>query len=277
MRALFVAVLFSALTLSASAAPVVPRQIIGAEQDHSMAEADDCAHFYKTTFTTFPAQAHWEERREFFGKPGQALRVTASHEGGVAVRGWNRKYARLVVCRYASGLTEQAAQRTLKEIVVSQRSGEITVAGPPADPSRTWWVNMILFVPRNAWVDVRSSNGGIAIRNMQGQVTASSTTGGISLAQSSGDYRISTTSGGITLERVTGKVEAVSKDGTIALKLDPAATPSLEARSDDGEILCSLIECGGWSPGRKMLRLGHGAPGIRMTTSAPILITPVNN
>ena len=31
----------------------------------------------------------------------EPLRVTASHEGGVSIRGWNRKYTRLVACRYA--------------------------------------------------------------------------------------------------------------------------------------------------------------------------------
>jgi hypothetical protein len=273
-----VAVLIVTLTLSTSA--FAARQIIGSEQDHSLAgEATDCEHFYKTTFTNLPSQMNDQEQREIPLAGVERIRVVATEEGGVSIRGWNRPYARLIVCRYAVANTKSKAIRLLHAINVTHHKGEIAAAGPPNDNTQAWWVNLTLYVPRRATVDVRAANGGVAIRNMSGTVTAHATSGGISVAQSSGRYKVSTNSGGITLERVSGTVEASSREGAIALKLAPGELPLVEAKiAEGGEILCKLQSCEGglWGANRRQLRLGHGAPNFRLTTSAaPILIGPV--
>ena len=273
-----VAALTVTLTLSTSA--FAARQIIGSEQDHSLAgEATDCEHFYKTTFTNLPSQMNDQEQREIQLAGVERIRVVATEEGGVSIRGWNRPYARLIVCRYAVANTKSKAIRLLRAINVTHEKGEIAATGPPNDNTQAWWVNMTLYVPRRATVDVRAANGGVAIRNMSGNVTAHATSGGISVAQSSGRYKVSTNSGGITLERVSGTVEASSREGAIALKLAPNELPLVEAKiAEGGEILCQLQSCEGglWGANRRQLRLGHGAPNFRLTTSAaPILIGPV--
>lgn len=253
------------------------RQIIGSEQDHSLAtEAGDCASFFRTTFTSFPVQVSDREQRDIALSGIRQLRVVAGEEGGVSVRGWNRPVARLIVCRHAVAQTRAQGARALGAIEVTHAKGEIAASGPAIDQTQAWWVNMILYVPRRASVDVRARNGGIAIRNMSGDVTAHATSGGISLAQSSGRYRIVTNSGGITLERVSGTVEATSRDGAIALRLPSSDTQSVEARiADQGEILCTKRGCeqGEWGANRRQLRIGEGVPNIRLaTTAAPIMI-----
>lgn len=280
MKPFLLASVVAALLVSEPVAAAIQRQIIGAEQNHSLAEANDCEHFYKTTFTTFRSQQHAQEQRQFV-LPNRELRIVASHEGGVSVRGWNRPYTRLIACRYAVADTLVRAQQVLRSVSISDAGGQVVARGPAIDDSQAWWVNMIVYVPQHTTVDIHSANGGIAIRNMSGRVTARATSGGISVAQSSGDYRISTDSGGISLERVSGTVEATSRDGMIALKVAPDAVPSLEARTaPEGHIVCTLDGCGeqgkAWSAGGKQLRLGPGVPGIRMRTSAPIIIAPVN-
>jgi hypothetical protein len=277
MKAL-VAVLTVTLTLSTSA--FAARQIIGSEQDHSLAgEATDCEHFYKTTFTNLPSQMNDQEQREIPLAGIDRLKVVATDEGGVSIRGWNRPYARLIVCRYAVADTKSKAIRLLGAITVTHDKGEIAAFGPPSDGTQAWWVNMTLYVPRRATVDVRAAHGGVAIRNMSGNVTAHATSGGISVAQSTGRYKITTNSGGITLERVSGVVEASSREGAIALKVGADELPIVEARiAEGGEILCQLQSCEGglWAANRRQLRLGHGAPTYRLTTNAaPILIGPV--
>ena len=270
-----------AVALALSTPAFAARQIIGSEQDHSLAgEATDCEHFYRTTFSNLPSQMNDQEQREIQLAGVDRLRIVATEEGGVSVRGWNRPYARLIVCRYAVANTKSKALRLLGAITVTHDNGQIAASGPVIDGTQAWWVNMILYVPRRATVDVRGSNGGIAIRNMSGNVTAHATTGGISVAQSSGRYKISTNSGGITLERVSGTVEASSREGAIALKLAPdEKLPEVEARiADSGEILCQLQSCedGLWGPNRRQLRLGQGTPQFRLSTAAAqILIGPV--
>lgn len=268
-----------AFAVSMSAAP--NRQIIGSEQDHSLAaETSDCEHFYKTTFTNFRAQVNDQEQREIPLAGIDLIKVIASDEGGVSIRGWNRPFARLIVCRYAVSHTKSQAIRLLGAINVSHHNGQIEALGPPNDDTQAWWVNMILYVPRRATVDVRAAKGGVAIRNMGGTVKAYATSGGISVAQSTGHYSISTNSGGITLERVSGSIEATSKEGAIALKLPADDGQTVEAliAEGSGEILCTVRGCeaGQWATDHRRLRLGPGDPDIRLhTTTAPIAIGPV--
>jgi Putative adhesin len=276
MRTLLLVLAVFALAMPAFA----ERQIIGSEQDHSLAtEGSDCESFFKTTFTSFPSHLNDREQRDIpLAGIGQ-IRVVASEEGGVTVRGWNRPNARLIVCRHAAALTRPQAAKALEAVKVTHSKGEIVAFGPVSDDTQAWWTNMILYVPRRATVDVRAWNGGVAIRNMSGNVTAQATTGGISLAQSSGRYKINTNSGGITLERVSGTVEATSRDGAIALRLPSTDTQTVEARiSDHGEILCTTSGCatGQWAANRRQLRIGAGVPDIRLlTTAAPIMIGTV--
>ena len=282
MKALVLVLVASLSAVTASARPL-ERQIIGAEQDSSARSAGggDCESFFRTTFTTFAAQVHDQERRELDLTDVNLIKVTSAPEGGLSIRGWNKSTARLVICRYAVANTKTHASRVLGSINVSSRNGEIAAYGPQLDATQAWWVNMTLYVPRRANIDVRASNGGVAMRNLTGRVTAHATTGGISVAESSGKYKISTESGGITLDRVSGLVDANSRDGAIAFKVAGSGWPSIEATAaDGGHILCTLKGCedalaaGG---SRSRLRLGDGVPDIRLSSiGGSIWIGPVS-
>ncbi|MEO8381523.1 MAG: hypothetical protein ABI779_17820 [Acidobacteriota bacterium] len=279
MRSLVITVL---LVLGTAFPAWASRQIIGSEQDHSLAGGTgDCESFYTMTFTNFRAEMHDREQREIPLAGVDRLRVTASSEGGVSIRGWNRPYARLIVCRYAMAHSKEQATRLLGAIQITYQNGEIAANGPGVDDTQAWWANMTLYLPRRSAVDVHAQNGGVAIRNMSGHVTAQATRGGISVAQSSGNYKITTGSGGITLERVRGHVDATSQEGAIALRLPATDVPALEARIAGGsEIHCTLRGCdsglGIWGADRKALRIGAGVPDIRLSTAgATITIAPI--
>ena len=253
------------------------RQIIGVEQDHSIAQVGDCDDFFKTVFTTFPASATEQEQREWTMTGNDTLKVRATQEGGVSIRGWSRPYARLIVCRSAVAQSKVHARRVLDAIKVAHANGDISAYGPVIDTTQAWWVNFIVYVPRRATVDVHSAGGGVAIRNMDGKVTAHATTGGISVAQGAGNFKISTESGGITLDRISGRIDASSREGAIALKLPQNDVPVIEARTDEsGEILCHIDRCehglGSWTTDRKLLRIGGSTPSIRLSTAGADII-----
>ncbi len=275
MRAALLAVLLLGLTMPAQAK--LDRQIIGGEQDHSNAAAGDCDHFYKTTFTSFPAELRDQEQREIALHGIGLLKVTATGEGGVSVRGWNKPHARLIVCRTAVAQTRTHARRVLDSITVSHRAGEIAAQGPAINATQAWWTNMILYVPRRAALDVRTANGGVALRNLSGKVSAHATSGGISVATSSGQFKIFTDSGGITLDRVSGRVDANSREGAIALKVPEQGVPTIEARAGGGgHIICNISDNAIWDPTRKLVRIGSGYPDVRLsTTDATIMIDHV--
>ena len=248
------------------------RPLIVTSQDHSLVDSDDCDTFYTQSRTSLPSQANAREERRVTLTGVDLLHVRTANAGGVSVRGWDRPFARLTVCKYAAALTDPQAQRTLDNVGVAIHSGEIVARGPQVNASQTWWVHMILRVPRSAKVDVAAADGGIAIRNMRGSITARATNGGISLASCTGENRIQTENGGISLEKID-RVDAKTQNGPIALRTTDSAPP-LEATTDD-EVVCRLRICStdAFSGNRKKLRIGTSAPQIRLSSaSAPILI-----
>jgi hypothetical protein len=268
-----------AVATSVSAAP--QRPVLVTEQNHALVDADDCDHFHTRNLSTLPSLARSEEERRVPVSNVPVLRVRTSHGGGVSVKGWNRPFARLTVCKSAVALSDDLAKRALRDITVAVNGGEIVANGPEPTESQTWWVHMILHVPRNKNVDVIAADGGIAIRNMAARVIAKSTNGGISLASCEGQNRVETENGGITLDKISGQVDALAQNGPISLKLRDLAVPAIEARTDDtGEIVCNLKNCIGHPHdgpnGRQYLRIGSAAPSIRLTSySSDILIEQV--
>lgn len=247
-------------TAAVSATPQPPqRSMIVTSQDFSNLLADDCEHFHTRNVTSFPATSRSQEQQEMPLLGIDVLKIHNIEQGGVSIKGWDKPMARLTVCKEAVGFTQQQAQRTLGAINIAFRNGEINATGPAIDESQAWWVHMILRVPKSARLDVTSSNGGIAIRNMSGQITARAKNGGISIATTS------------------GRIDATTENGPISVKLDHDT--SLEAQiADAGEILCSprLCRAENYSANHKHLRLGSAAPSFRLsTTSAPIVIDQV--
>jgi hypothetical protein len=260
------------------------RPLIVTTQDHSLADASDCGHFHTRISTSLPSHAYASEERDIPVASIEGLRIRASEQGGVSIHGWDRPYAHLIVCKYVEGLTDKQTENALRSVGITFQNGELFTSGPAAASTQVWWIHMILQIPRNAKVDVTSANGGIAIRNMSGNIVAHARNGGISLASCTGENRLSTENGGIAVENVSGKVDAITDRGTISLKLkqgDAASQPTVEARtSESGDIVCkNVCEGGGasWNADRTYLKLGRAmTPAIRlMTTGAPIIIDQV--
>src|SRR3954454_11758626 len=246
-------------TTSATAPPLSQRSMIVTSQDFSNLLADDCEHFHTRNVTSFPAVSRSQEQQEVPLQGIDILKIRNGEQGGVSIKGWDKPSARLIVCKEAVGFTQQQASRTLGAINIGFRNGEISATGPSIDESQAWWVHMILRVPKSARLDVTSSNGGIAIRNMSGRITARAKNGGISIATTS------------------GRIDATTENGPISVKLD--RDTSLEAQiADAGEILCNprLCRAQDYSANKKHLHIGSGAAAFRLyTTSAPIVIDQV--
>ena len=272
-----VAAFFAAATTLA--APT--RTLIVTAQDHSLVEANDCQHFHTQNTTSLPAQARAEDQWNLRLSDVEVLNVRTENEGGIAVRGWDKPYGTLTVCKSAVALTQDQARTTLNAIKVAVNRGEVAASGPTLDSTQTWWVHMILRVPKRISLDVSTANGGIAIRNMTGRIFARATNGGISLAGCTGESNVRTENGGISLDKMSGSVAATTQTGPIALKLRDVAVPTIEARTEDnGAIFCKVKGCdnglANWAPDRKRMRIGSAHPTIRLQTfSADIMIEQV--
>src|SRR5260370_12382985 len=106
-------------------------------------------------------------------------------------------------------------------VSVYVRNGEIAASGPDVDSSNVWWVHMILRVPRRANLELASANGGIAVRNMLGHVTARATNGGISLASCAGQNRLMTGSGGVSPDPSSRRTQGNPRNHPLSLPPHP--------------------------------------------------------
>jgi len=201
---LVAATMFLAIHVCAS----TQRPLIVTQQDHSFVDSDDCSSFYTQNTTSLPSSASAQEQRRISLIGVDLLHIRTRNSGGVSVRGWDHQFAHLTICKYVSALSDPQAAKALQTVAVAVSPGQIVASGPELSATQTWWVHMILRVPRSANVDVYTANGGIAVRNMTGRVTAHATNGGISLASCTGDNRVETENGGISLEKVSGRTEA---------------------------------------------------------------------
>ena len=260
------------------------RPLLVTSQDHSLVEIDDCEHFYaRTVAPSLPSRVQSEEQLPVALAGVDTLRVRSTEGGAVSIKGWDRPVARLTLCKYAVALNDADAKRTLHDINVTTHNGEVSAHGPENGTTRAWWVHMILRVPKRVAVDVASTSGGIAIRRMNGRVTARATNGGISLAECAGDSKLTSENGGISLEKITGRIDAGAQNGAISLRVSDGDPQTIEATTDDGgEILCRAKIChdalSHRIAGNKVLRIGGGSsePMIRLHTgAAPILIEQV--
>src|SRR5713226_6820965 len=144
---------FAPLVALPTQAAAPQRALILTSEARTLSDVDDCEHFHTQNVTSFPAQAHTEEQREVPLSGIDLVKVRATESGGVLIRGWDRSVARLTVCKYAVGFTQPQADRSLSNVAVSIRNGEIATRGPDVDSSNVWWVHMILRVPRRANLD----------------------------------------------------------------------------------------------------------------------------
>lgn len=264
-------VLAAALAFASAAHAGLEREIVGSEQDHSLAGATtavSCEDSFNNAFTLQPQTLREQSLHEF---DARSVDVRIANLGGVVVRGSESSHVRMVVCRFAAADTVAGAATALDAIRVTSQGGVVRATGPAINEQQTWWVNLTLFVPRRTPVTLRTEQGGIAIRDMHAPVDAFSVSGGISIARSSGRHIVRTESGGITLDRVRGPVDARSKDGSIAYKFMSNEKPSLEANiAQSGQILCVLERCQDAlaTQPRKSLRLAGNSPRVRLSTGS---------
>src|SRR5437899_4087210 len=135
-------------------------------------DSDNCQDHLKMYSDDKPAQARSEETITLANQP---LRVTASRNGGISVRNWNKQEFSVKICRVAAARTESEAQQALGKIRLNAQYGNVSVNGPDgrnndgyvrneADPS--WSAVLIIYAPVGSTMALTSQNGGISLNRV---------------------------------------------------------------------------------------------------------------
>jgi hypothetical protein len=216
------------------------------------------------------------EVREITAPSSGSLSVDASPNGGIAVEGAPR-YDVLVRARVvATAETEDRARQIVSGVRI-QPSGDRIEADGPAGLGRreSWHVSYELTVPAQMNLSLKSVNGGLAVRNVEGRIEFTTTNGGVRLRNVNGDVRGRTTNGGVDIE-LDGAMwqgeglDVQTSNGGVRLSVPENYSARLEASTNNGG-LNSDFPVTAVGPGRRPREieatLGGGGAPIRVRTS----------
>jgi hypothetical protein len=116
--------------------------------------------------------------------------------GGIDVIGEDRQDIALEAHVTARAGSRSDAQSLLHEITI-ETGATIQAKGPHTSGNRNWSVNYRLLVPRHLAANFHTSNGGISLTGLNGNIRAETTNGGLRLDNLAGEVHANTTNGGI--------------------------------------------------------------------------------
>jgi DUF4097 and DUF4098 domain-containing protein YvlB len=240
----------------------------------------------------YQSEARAEEEKVV---PKQPLKITASRNGGIHVKQWDRNEIGIKICKAALARTDAEAQRMVNAIRLSVQGNDVNVNGPDYQDDGGNWSSVILIrVPAGAQLDLSAHNGGISFRKVNVNATARTVNGGIALNEATGKLDVEAQNGGVSVTDCNGDIKVNVQNGGVALKL--ASTwkgAGLEARTHNGGLSVEVprdfrsalevsgsrhspIVCNGdvcdrgqrtWNnDDDRILRIGAGDPVIRTST-----------
>lgn len=215
------------------------------------------------------------EVREFtVPVPNGPVTVDAAPNGGIAVTGGPRSDVLVRARVVATAATEDRAREIANAVRVNQDGAQIQAEGPDRLGRREGWhVSYRVAVPNQAGLALKTTNGGIAIEDVEGRIEFRTTNGGVKLTGLAGQVTGRTTNGGITvdLEGQTWRGEGLdveTTNGGVRLAVPAQYSARLDAGTTNGGLNVDFPVTVQGRIGRDIQAdLGAGGPPIRVRTS----------
>lgn len=202
--------------------------------------------------------------------------------GGLEIYGEDRHDVYLEARVTAQGSSPEEAQKILHQVEILTH-GTIEAKGPSTGGwhGRGWSVSFALRIPRQLGAgSFQTSNGGVAVTDVEGRVDVGSTNGPLSLRFVGGDVRAHTTNGAISIalsgNRLRGQgLEAHTTNGGISVKASPNLSAHLVAETTNGGIHVGYPNVQESSHNSVDTNLGSGGATINLeTTNGGISVNP---
>jgi hypothetical protein len=199
--------------------------------------------------------------------------IDARSNGGVTVVAWDRNEILVRAMVTARSGSESDAEDLASEVELSFGS-RIEADGPRTRRRENWSVSYYVFAPIETDLDLVSTNGGIHIEGIKGNIEFQVTNGGAYLGGVAGDVRGRTTNGGvhITLEGDTWDgegLDVVTTNGGVRIYVPEDYNARLETGTVNGgiDIDFPITIQGRMNRRRLTTNLGSGGPTIRAITT----------
>jgi hypothetical protein len=215
------------------------------------------------------------EVREF-SVPAGASQVTvdAAPNGGIQVTGSPRGDMVIHAKVTAQAESQQRARDILSGVRVDAAADRISADGPQGlDRRESWSVSYRIAVPTQTSLDLKTTNGGISIDNVEGRLEFTTVNGGVKLSAVSGDVHGRTSNGGVDvdLDGATWQGEGLdvqTSNGGVKLRIPEQYSARLEAGTVNGGISIDFpITLQGRIDREITTNLGAGGPLIRVRTN----------
>lgn len=232
------------------------------------------------------------------GGGARSLRAAVSHAPLSVVGDRTTGYS-IEVCKAAKNAEDLSAIR------VTFEAGELRADGP-SGRNHDWTVIYRIHAPRGADLDLRTENGPLSIRDVEGKVVAQTQNGPLSLVNVSGDVDASAANGPIHVDGGSGTMKVRASNGPLTVDLDGASWSggTLDASTKNGPLSLRIprgygsgvvVEAHGrgpvscraegcerarrtwrdedWDDTPRMIELGAGAKNVRLSTvNGPVTI-----
>lgn len=167
---------------------------------------------------TATAQAY---QTETFGvKDGVNVEVKTAG-GSIVVNGTRSDEVKVEMIVKRRGRTIDPGEADLKDWDITiEKRGNTVYAIAERDGRINWGnnnysISFVVYTPRDAKADVKTSGGSIEIANLMGDQSANTSGGSITATEIGGDIDLRTSGGSITIEAIEGKVVANTSGGRI--------------------------------------------------------------
>jgi len=233
----------------------------------NQSDSDSCDGQIHMSSDEHPYSVYAEDTKTL---PNQPLTVTASRNGGIRVRNWDKPEFAIKVCKAATGDSDAQAQQLLSQISLNAVNGVVTINGPGQDNSGdydgpSWAASLIILAPVGATMDLSAHNGGISLVKVNANVTGHTVNGGISLSQTSGKADLEARNGGVSIKDCNGDVKATVQNGGISIKLGGDwQGGSLVASTHNGGVIVEVPK--DFHSSLEIASTGHGS--IRCESTA---------
>jgi len=212
------------------------------------------------------------EVREYSLDARELIRVNSEPNGGIRVEAWDRNEISL-----RAKVQAWSRRGDPEEIVGKVRvetGNTIAADGPDMQSREGWSVSFHLLVPRNGNLALRSTNGGIRITGVRGDIQFETLNGGLTLDDVGGNVSGETTNGSITAQ-LSGdqwdgdELDLRTTNGSVTLTLPEGFSADLEAGTVNGAFHTDfpITVRGQLRSNRISTQLNGGGPPIHISTT----------
>jgi Putative adhesin len=202
--------------------------------------------------------------REFTVPATAGTLSVAGTNGGITVEGEARGDVRILARISANAETDARASELVAAVQLNPTLDQVEATGPHTRNREGWSVSYRLYVPRALNMNLRTTNGGISIRDIDSK-------GGVKLVAVNGDVKGQTTNGGVDID-LDGSfwsgegLDVETTNGGVNLRVPENYSARLQASTDNGGI-----NVDGVNQSRRnrdiTAQLGSGGAPIRVRTT----------